>query len=193
MSTQPAKNSNAESVAANAVVEHFGLIKYLTIALVIFVALVAINSYFVVEMDKYGKYLELLTSLAAKCLNLIGEDAVPYWNSSNFMTDIHVQADGAYISVTQDSDASTLYAMILATILPWPGKIWQRVVAAAAGAVLIFVFNILRIVAMMLVDLHIPVHFELMATWVLPFALAAVALLYFLCWTRLSGTHPSGR
>lgn len=191
MSNQPKKSSDAESVAANVIVEHFGLVKYLAIALLIFVALVLFNHYIIVEMDSYGKYLELLTSLAAKCLNLIGEDAVPFWNASNLMTDIHVRADGAYITVTQDSDASIFYALMLAMILPWPGKIWKRALAAAVGIALIFSLNILHIAAMMLVDIHIPIHFDLMANWLLPLALAGAVMVYFILWMRKSGTHPS--
>ena len=59
------------------------------------------------------------------------------------------------------------------------------------GLLVMFFLNILRIAGMLLVDLHLPDHFDLFHEWILPMVLIMGALAYFYVWITLSGTHPS--
>jgi len=169
---------------------NFGLLKFYSVAAIIFGLFLIIYSSIIVELDIFLRYLELSAALASSLLNATLElESYLVMTAADVKSKIEVSS-GAYVIVAKGCDASVVFATLLATILAWPGKIWLKLLVAALGLLLMFGLNIVRIAGMLLTDIYLPDHFDFVHEWIMPGALVMAALLYFYGWIVMSGEHP---
>ena len=83
-----------------------------------------------------------------------------------------------------------IMAALVAAIVAWPGSLLKKIAAVILSVITIFILNIMRVAAMLKVDVYFPLQFDVMNTWVLPGALVLAALGCFFLWIKVSGQHP---
>jgi exosortase/archaeosortase family protein len=102
---------------------------------------------------------------------------------------------GAFsLRLVKTCDAMDVTLLFVSAVVAWPGDRRRRLLAALAGAVLLFFVNTLRICALYLVGLHFPSSFELVHLEIAPIVLLAVAVGAFFLFSRwmARGAAPAG-
>ena len=156
----------------------------------IFGVMYIVYTSYLLDSEWFTAYLEMCASFSLQLLNAVfGEKAIMVYTETRLLTQITAH-DGAYIVVSQGCDGFMTFAIILATIVAWPGPWLKKSVSIVLGLLFMFCLNILRIILMFKVDVYWSVWFDLMSQWVLPLAMILIALLYFYFWSRAIGTHP---
>lgn len=169
--------------------QNYGLLRFFSIALIIYGAFYLFYSYVIIESTLFDRYLEISAQLGAALANAISNVNVSVMKASTLMTRIQAEG-GSYVVVAQGCDASTVFAVLTATLLAWPGKWHIKVPVLTAGLALMFALNIVRIAGMSITEAYIPDFFDLMHEWILPPLLVVGALAYFYVWTLYSEEHP---
>jgi exosortase/archaeosortase family protein len=95
---------------------------------------------------------------------------------------------GAFsLRLVKTCDAMDVTLLFVSAVVAWPGDRRRRLLAALAGAALLFFVNTLRICALYLVGLHFPSSFEMVHLEIAPIVLLAVAVGAFLIFSRWMG------
>ena len=181
------EKSNEETFA----VKNAGMILFLGVSAIIFFLLYFSYEKLLVDTPLFSHYLELCTQLASQLLSVIGVEHQWIYGTEDLKTRLADGELGAFIDITKHSDASMVYAILIACIAAWPGNIAKKLAALALGVAIMLALNIARIASMLIVDIYVPLQFELYSTMILPGILIAAAVAYFIFWIRISGTHPS--
>lgn len=181
------EKSNEETFA----VKNAGTVFFLGVSAVIFFILYFSYEKLLVDTQLFGHYLELCTQLASQLLTAISVEHQWIYGTEDLKTRLADGELGAFIDITKHSDASMICAVLIACIAAWPGNIVKKLGAVVLGVAIILALNIVRIAAMLVVDIYAPLHFELYSTMILPGILIAAAVGYFIFWIIISGTHPS--
>jgi exosortase/archaeosortase family protein len=122
-------------------------------------------------------------------LNILGEQAELSSLPNGMLGEIRAH-DGAVIRFGEGTDGLMIMAALVAAIVAWPGSLLKKIAAVVLSVITIFILNIMRVAAMLKVDVYFPLQFDVMNTWVLPGALVLGALGCFLLWIKVSGQHP---
>ena len=179
----------SESAVHSFIDENTGLLRFFAIALIIYGSFYLFYSYVIIESSVFERYLELSAAMGAWLVNLTGIIEVTVERHGYIFTRIRAE-DRSYVVVAQGCDASTVFAVLTATLLAWPGKWVKKISALTLGLLIMFALNIVRIAGMSLTESLSPDLFDLMHEWILPPLLVGGALVYFYFWTLVSGTHP---
>lgn len=170
-----------------------GMLKFITTAVCLFAGLMAIYEYYLLDSKIFIDYLEMSAFTANWFLNTFtAENVEIVGNHRDQMTKlVSLDASHAFIVVSNGCDASVVFATLISTVLAWPSPIIKRFLATIVGLAVMYAMNMLRISGMLLVDIHVPLQFDLYHEWILPGLLVAGPLAYFYIWTLISGTHPA--
>ncbi|MGB5325324.1 MAG: hypothetical protein WBN40_07880 [Pseudomonadales bacterium] len=173
--------------------EHAWLIRFVLLAAFLFTSFFVVYNGYFYGSDLIIRYLELSANLASWLLNQVfGMDTVVTEIRTDISTKILEQADSkVYVVVARGCDASTVFAVLIATVSAWPGKWRIKIPVIVVGLLLMYILNLFRIAGMLLVEVHLPDHFDVFHEWILPNLLIVGALLYFYAWVRYSGEHPA--
>ena len=178
-----------QSAYDNFLDENSGMLRFFAIALIIYGSFYLSYSYVIIESKLFDQYLELSASLGAWLVNTLGIIQVSIEQQGPVWTKLRAE-DNSYVIVAQGCDASTVFAVLIATLLAWPGRWRKKVPALIFGLLIMFALNIVRIAGMSLTESLTPDLFDLMHEWILPPLLVVGALLYFYFWTLISDVHP---
>lgn len=172
----------------------YGLLRFITVVSVLFSTFLFFYEFYLYGTDSLVVYLELCALVASEFLNIFfGLETVVVDTHGTIKTKILAKIGSkVYVVVAHGCDASTVFAVLIATIAAWPGRWLVKTGVIILGLLLMFGLNILRIAGMLLVEIHWPVHFDLFHEGILPSLLVVGALVYFYIWTLISGAHPSG-
>jgi len=168
---------------------NIGMVKFAAIFLLLLWALSYLYSQYFLNTGLFEQYLNVCVPLVRDLLNLTGEQIELGHLPNRMMGEIRAH-DGAVVRFGEGTDGLMIMAALVAAIAAWPGSLLKKLPTIILGIVFIFVLNILRIAAMLKIDVYWPLQFDLMNTWVLPGLLVLCALGFFLVWTRVSGRHP---
>jgi exosortase/archaeosortase family protein len=98
---------------------------------------------------------------------------------------VHTQIIGRYsLRLIKTCDAMDVSTLFVSAIVAWPSGWRRRLVAAAAGVALLFVFNVARICSLYFVGMRSPSWFELVHLELWPIVLLIVAVGAFVAATR---------
>lgn len=190
---------STQLTSKNLIAEHSGTIVFVIVTACIFAGLYLAYEKLFLGTVTYYHYMEYCGTLASQFLTLIGIDHqflvvisdLENLNFSNTFKNALKNDDlGINVLVNKGADAGPIFAVLVACIVAWPGKVLKKIVAIVAGIAIIFVLNILRIAGMFFVDMHAPMQFDLYKEIIFPTVMVIAALIYFLAWIRISGTHP---
>ena len=179
----------SEETQHSFVQENYGLLRFFSMALIIYGAFYLFYSYIIIESAVFIRYLEISASLGADLVNAVSNVDVEVKRAVDRMTRIQA-TDRSYVVVAQGCDASTVFAVLISTLLAWPGKWRVKIPVLLFGLLLMFGLNIIRIAGMSITESLIPDWFDLMHEWLLPPLLVLGALTYFYIWTLFSDEHP---
>lgn len=186
-------NKPEKSRLLDAFFENAGMIRFVLLAAFLFTSFMVVYNGYLYDSDLIIGYLELSASLASLLLNTVfGMETVVTEIRQDIITKI-VEQKGSkvYVVVARGCDASTVFAVLISTVCAWPGRIGTKTLVIVLGLLLMYLLNLFRIAGMLLVEVHIPQHFDLFHEWILPNFLIVGALLYFYGWVLYSGEHPS--
>jgi exosortase/archaeosortase family protein len=190
MSQQPSDdNQNKKDLANNVLYDNMGMFKFAAIFLVLWWVLNYLYNHYFLDMPLFEHYLNLCVSLVKELLNLTGEQ-IDLGHLPNSMLGEIRSHDGAVVRFGEGTDGLMIMAALVAAIVAWPGSLLKKIAAVVLSVITIFILNIMRVAAMLKVDVYFPLQFDVMNTWVLPGALVLGALGCFLLWIKVSGQHP---
>ena len=173
--------------------EHGGMLRFMFLAAFLFTSFLYVYDHYIYGSDVFLAYLEVCASATSWALNtLLGMQTVIVEAIRDVHTKI-LQQEGSkvFVVVARGCDASTVFAVLIATVSAWPGRWLVKLPVVLVGLALMFMLNILRIAGMLLVEIYKPDYFDLFHEWILPSALVVGALLYFYLWVIFSGRHPA--
>lgn len=174
----------------NFIDQNYGLLRFFSIALAIYGAFYLFYGQVLIETTLFDRYLELSAQLGAKLTNAVASFDVKILKSGSLNTRLGAD-DGSYVIVAQGCDASTVFAVLISTLMAWPGLWRVKIPALLFGLLLMYALNIVRIAGMSITEYYWPDSFDLMHEWLLPPLLVLGALAYFYVWTRFSDQHPA--
>jgi len=172
---------------------NIGMLRFITVATTVFAVFLLVYELYLYGSDQLVVYLELCAAIASEFLNLFFSlETVVVETHGTIKSKILSEAGSKlYVIVAHGCDASTVFAVLIATIAAWPGRWPVKIGVILLGLLVMFGLNILRIAGMLLVEIHWPEKFDLFHEGILPSLLVAGALVYFYIWTLISGAHPS--
>jgi exosortase/archaeosortase family protein len=186
--SQP-KKSNAHEKVVGSLFGNTGMVKFGAIFLSFFWLLnYWYNNYFL-GTNSFEQYLNVCVPIIRDLLNMLGEQAELSSLPNGMLGEIRAH-DGAVIRFGEGTDGLMIMAALVAAIVAWPGSLLKKIAAVVLSVITIFILNIMRVAAMLKVDVYFPLQFDVMNTWVLPGALVLAALGCFLLWIKVSGQHP---
>jgi len=186
--SQP-KKSNAHEKVVGSLFGNTGMVKFGAIFLSFFWLLnYWYNNYFL-GTNSFEQYLNVCVPIIRDLLNMLGEQAELSSLPNGMLGEIRAH-DGAVIRFGEGTDGLMIMAALVAAIVAWPGSLLKKIAAVVLSVITIFILNIMRVAAMLKVDVYFPLQFDVMNTWVLPGALVLGALGCFLLWIKVSGQHP---
>ena len=186
--SQP-KKSNAHENVVGSLFGNTGMVKFGAIFLSFFWLLnYWYNNYFL-GTNSFEQYLNVCVPIIRDLLNMLGEQAELSSLPNGMLGEIRAH-DGAVIRFGEGTDGLMIMAALVAAIVAWPGSLLKKIAAVVLSVITIFILNIMRVAAMLKVDVYFPLQFDVMNTWVLPGALVLGALGCFLLWIKVSGQHP---
>jgi exosortase/archaeosortase family protein len=186
--SQP-KKSNAHEKVVGSLFGNTGMVKFGAIFLSFFWLLnYWYNNYFL-GTNSFEQYLNVCVPIIRDLLNILGEQAELSSLPNGMLGEIRAH-DGAVIRFGEGTDGLMIMAALVAAIVAWPGSLLKKIAAVVLSVITIFILNIMRVAAMLKVDVYFPLQFDVMNTWVLPGALVLGALGCFLLWIKVSGQHP---
>ncbi|MBT8148824.1 MAG: hypothetical protein KJO24_02755 [Gammaproteobacteria bacterium] len=186
-------SSNQPNLLPRLLDEHGGMLRFLFLAAFLFTSFLYVYDNYIYGSDVFVIYLEFCASVTSWALNtFLGMQTVIVETLRDVHTKI-LQQEGSkvFIIVARGCDASTVFAVLIATVTAWPGRWLVKLPVVLAGLTLMFMLNIMRIAGMLLVEIYNPDYFDMFHEWVLPSALVVGALLYFYVWVVFSGRHPA--
>ncbi len=177
----------------NAVLENAGFLRFMLLAGFLFSSFFVVYNGYLYDSDPFLIYLELCASSTSRLINYVLSMHTLVVEAVNdvYTKILAFEGSESYVIVARGCDASMVFAVLISTVGAWPGKWYVKLPVIMLGLLVMFFLNILRIAGMLLVDLHLPDHFDLFHEWILPMVLIMGALAYFYVWITLSGTHPS--
>ncbi len=98
--------------------------------------------------------------------------------------------DNASVFFDASTDGLSIMFTLVAAIIAWPGNLLKKAIAVFLGLSILFLLNIVRVSAMLKVNVYLPLQMDLLNDWVLPGLLVCSAALVFLIWIKASGRHP---
>ncbi|MDB4542298.1 hypothetical protein OAG89_02130 [Pseudomonadales bacterium] len=186
--SQP-KKSNAHEKVVGSLFGNTGMVKFGAIFLSFFWLLnYWYNNYFL-GTNSFEQYLNVCVPIIRDLLNMLGEQVELSSLPNGMLGEIRAH-DGAVIRFGEGTDGLMIMAALVAAIVAWPGSLLKKIAAVVLSVITIFILNIMRVAAMLKVDVYFPLQFDVMNTWVLPGALVLGALGCFLLWIKVSGQHP---
>lgn len=186
--SQP-KKSNAHEKVVGSLFGNTGMVKFGAIFLSFFWLLnYWYNNYFL-GTNSFEQYLNVCVPIIRDLLNMLGEQVELSSLPNGMLGEIRAH-DGAVIRFGEGTDGLMIMAALVAAIVAWPGSLLKKIAAVILSVITIFILNIMRVAAMLKVDVYFPLQFDVMNTWVLPGALVLGALACFLLWIKVSGQHP---
>ena len=186
--SQP-KKSNAHEKVVGSLFGNTGMVKFGAIFLSFFWLLnYWYNNYFL-GTNSFEQYLNVCVPIIRDLLNMLGEQAELSSLPNGMLGEIRAH-DGAVIRFGEGTDGLMIMAALVAAIVAWPGSLLKKIAAVVLSVITIFILNIMRVAAMLKVDVYFPLQFDVMNTWVLPGALVLAALGCFFLWIKVSGQHP---
>ena len=186
--SQP-KKSNAHEKVVGSLFGNTGMVKFGAIFLSFFWLLnYWYNNYFL-GTNSFEQYLNVCVPIIRDLLNILGEQAELSSLPNGMLGEIRAH-DGAVIRFGEGTDGLMIMSALVAAIVAWPGSLLKKIAAVVLSVITIFILNIMRVAAMLKVDVYFPLQFDVMNTWVLPGALVLGALGCFLLWIKVSGQHP---
>ncbi|MBT8140591.1 MAG: hypothetical protein KJP25_12560 [Gammaproteobacteria bacterium] len=173
--------------------DNAGMIRFGLLAAFLFTSFFVVYNGYIYGSDFFIGYLELSADLASWLLNSVFQmnTAVVEIRTDIFTKIVAEPGSKIYVVVARGCDASTVFAVLIATVMAWPGPWLRRAVVCVLGLLLMYILNLLRIAGMLLVEVHAPQHFDLFHEWILPNILIVGALLYFYGWVVYSNAHPA--
>ena len=190
---QPSMVKESSNVFLQFLDENGGMLRFLFLAAFIFTSFLYVYDHYIYGSDVFLIYLEFCTTVASWVLNtFFGLQTVIVEARMDVHTKI-LEAEGSkvWIIVARGCDASTVFAVLIATVSAWPGRWRVKLPVVLLGLAVMFALNIMRIAGMLLVEIHVPEHFDLFHEWILPAGLVGGAMVYFSIWVMLSGRHPA--
>lgn len=183
------KKSNANEKAIGGFFGNKGMLKFGAIFFSLFWLLnYCYNNYFL-GTNSFGQYLDVCVPIIRDLLNMLGEQVELSSLPNGMLGEIRAH-DGAVIRFGEGTDGLMIMAALVAAIVAWPGSLLKKIAAVILSVITIFILNIMRVAAMLKVDVYFPLQFDVMNTWVLPGALVLAALGCFFLWIKVSGQHP---
>lgn len=130
----------------------------------------------------FNPWVNFNAYLSGKVLNLLGQRTTTYLDT--------ISSVRASVSVKKGCDAMEPIALFVAGILAFPAHWKKKAIGLAVGLLVIFVLNIIRIVALFLTSIYHPDLFGVMhiEVWQVIFILVAIAT-WFL-WLRWAVIKP---
>lgn len=161
--------------------ENREMVHFVTVALIVYAVFYGLYEYFIVGTEVFFSYLEISTSLAAKLLAFMGE---PYQINEKlgYLTEIRSLDVDAFVVVAKGCDGSVTFAVLISTIIAWRSTLLTKVIGLGLGIALMLTLNIGRIAGLFLVDVYLPLEFDLYHEWIFPTGLVMSALIYFNIW-----------
>jgi exosortase/archaeosortase family protein len=121
----------------------------------------------------FDRYLSAYASMAGGVLSVF-EPSV-HVSGTNIIGRIPLQ-------IVKNCDAIEINVLFVAAVLAFPGLTRRRVVAAAAGVVLLVVANVARLCSLYYVGIYAPSSFEFFHLELWPLVLVILAAVNFLLW-----------
>ncbi len=103
-----------------------------------------------------------------------------------------VESDLFSVNILKGCDAVEAIALLSAALLSFPAKWSQKLVGFLAGAAILFVLNLVRIISLFITGVYAPSIFELMhvEVWQFIFILVAVGIwIFWIRWCKKSVPH----
>jgi exosortase family protein XrtM len=98
-----------------------------------------------------------------------------------------VEGPGAAVMIKQGCDGLDALLMLVAAVLAFPMPARRKLAGAAIGAALVYSFNVLRIAVLWYCARYWPAAFDTMHIVVGQTILIALAMAFFVVWTRAAG------
>ena len=125
----------------------------------------------------YG-YLEINAHLSSSILNVLGQ--------STQVSGLTIQSSQFSVAIERGCDAVEPTWLVLAAVLSYHARFIHKVFGILAGAVILQLLNLIRIITLYWIGLHLPAAFNTvhMEIWPAIFILSAVVLfVYWRDWT----------
>ena len=181
-------NESALKKKFRVVASSAGMLQFLLLTLAIYFALDQLYKYLLADSALMSNYVAFLANSASSLLSLVGlEHEVGIFEARSYRIGTKF---GAYIDIKMSFTEHTFYTVLIAAIAAWPGSWLRKTGFIAIGLLLLTALNIFRCVCMLLIDIHVPLSFDLFNIWILPGAFTLFLFFYFLVWTKFSKRHP---
>ena len=142
------------------------------------------------RFDLAEGYAEWHAQLASDILNnFLGEETTVHRLHTGLTTEIRTE-DVAYIRVLPGGEG--YFAMcFLAAILAWPSSsVIKKFVFCLGAALLSIALHLLHTIVALQFDIWWRYYFDFWIMLGSPATISLLAMLYFLCWMKVSGRHP---
>ena len=181
-------NESALKKKFRVVASSAGMLQFLLLTLAIYFALDQLYKYLLADSALMSNYVAFLANSASSLLSLVGlEHEVGIFEARSYRIGTKF---GAYIDIKMSFTEHTFYTVLIAAIAAWPGSWLRKTGFIAIGLLLLTALNIFRCVCMLLIDIHVPLSFDLFNIWILPGAFTLFLFFYFLVWTKFSKRYP---
>lgn len=150
-------------------------ISFVGMAAMIFALLQIAYFYFLIHTDAFAAYLRFCADLSGGLLNLVGEEVSV---SGRTLTSV----EKVQVTVVQGCDALRIYSVLVAAILAYDAAWVKKLTGIIVGVGLMFLFNVVRISALLWVDIHFSDMFDTFHHTLLPMGLWLIAMGYFYYW-----------
>ena len=125
--------------------------------------------------------------LLASCVGLL---ARPCFDQVLVFDNV-VRAGTAEFSIVRGCDALEPVGLLAGAVLAFPTPLRRRCTAVLIGAAMISLFNLSRILALIILRSTLPDVFEVVHVYVFQISLVLFTAIIFTAWTALETRHPS--
>lgn len=172
------------------------VIRFIVIFLTVYSVLTIDYYYYLNFSDGTKFYPDYLTHLVAKqtntLLNGVGYEAnvLPHPNEPS----MKVIINGKYVArIIEGCNAMSIIIMFLSFIIAFAGKFKTTLMYCLAGSIIIYAFNLIRIVILTIGLYHYPWQREILHTVIFPLLIYGTVFLLWMIWVnRFSKTKKAG-
>lgn len=177
-------SDNNQSAFSRFLDEYEGSIAFIGMAALVFSILQILYFQFYVGSYSFLGYLRFCAELSAGLLNLIGEDV-------SVIARTMTSATGEAVTVVEGCDALRIYSVLVAVIIAYEATAMQKLTGIIIGVGLMFLFNVVRISALLWIDIHYTELFDVFHHNLLPMGLWVIAVAYFYFWGVSVAPEPA--
>lgn len=167
-----------------------GLPWFFLLAGTVFGGLLFLYDVYVQNTPLLNYLIDVIATFSAQILSILGIETTLLEMGAEYHTEIHHEST-AKVIVSKSAVAYVFFALLLAVVAAWPGDMIKKVVILILGFCLLFVINCIRVALLLMVDINLPLYFDMFRQYGSPLFMIFFTLLYFYLWTVISGEHPA--